>query len=177
MLNTEDFIENGFDDKYYDWNKPGSVIKIGRFYNDPNLVGILTHRKDYGTNLLAVNLDLLDNNEYPVLELDTNIGILGNYTHATYALSDLNQNGQEEIIVHSKNGLNIYRLSEDMSLEQLIHVPNTTRHDDSEEKLFFPNLTGQSYRDIVLFNHTGLFVYQYNDKINNYALINYQPNF
>uniref|UniRef100_A0A3B0JH63 tRNA nuclease WapA n=1 Tax=Wolbachia endosymbiont of Aleurodicus dispersus TaxID=1288877 RepID=A0A3B0JH63_9RICK len=177
LSKSENFTENWFSDIYYDWNKPGSVIKFGRFYYNSSLVGILTNRRKYGTKLYAIMKDELLKGRHSIFVLKTDLSILGNCSHAEFALSDLKQSGQENIVIHGNNGLNIYGLNQRKRLEHLMQVPSSAKLDDSEEELFFPNLTGQSYRDIVLLNASGLFVYQYNSSLSNYGLIDYQPSF
>lgn len=177
LCRSKDFEEDIFNDVYFGWNEPGSVLKFGHFYHELNLLGILTHRREHGIELFAVMNESLENREYPISRLETNLSILGNCSRAEFALSDLKHNGQENIIVHGHNGLNVYWLNQENELEHLLQVPNSAKPDDSEVKLFFPNLTGQFYRDIVLLNSSGLFLYQYSDKKSNYGLIDYQPLF
>ncbi len=177
LLNrTENFRNNGFG-SVRDWNEPGSIIKFGHFYRNQGLVGILTYRRNYGPKLFVVVKDLLQKQQYPIHTPKYDYTIPGNFSQAKFALSDLKQNGQENIIVHGNNGFNIYSFNQTHRLEHLIQVPSSAKSDDSEEELFFPNLTGQSYRDIVVLNSSGLFVYQHNSSINNYGLIDYQPSF
>lgn len=90
---------------------------------------------------------------------------------------DLERKGQENVIVHSEEGLSIYEFNQQNGLERLMQVPHGAKLDNSEEKLFFPDLTGQSYRDIVLLNSSGLFIYQYNNEQKNYRFIHYNPLF
>lgn len=153
------------------WLGPRSFLELGHFYATPNRVGLLTNHPDDGPKFYAV----MGNEIITIGQLRTDIGIFGDCSHATLALSDLNQSGQQSIIIHGSNGLNIYKLNQKNRIERLMAIPNSAKLDASEEKLFFPNLTRQSYRDIVLLNTTGLFVYQHADK--NYRLIDYQPSF
>ncbi|WP_264377380.1 RHS repeat domain-containing protein [Wolbachia endosymbiont (group B) of Leptidea sinapis] len=176
LSKTENFRNNGFG-SVRDWNEPDSIIKFGHFYRNQGLVGILTYRRNYGTKLFVVVKDLLQKQQYPIHTPKYDYTIPGNFSQAKFALSDLKQNGQENIIVHGNNGFNIYSFNQTHRLEHLIQVPSSAKSDDSEEELFFPNLTGQSYRDIVVLNSSGLFVYQHNSSINNYGLIDYQPSF
>ncbi|WP_406832882.1 MULTISPECIES: RHS repeat-associated core domain-containing protein [unclassified Wolbachia] len=115
--------------------------------------------------------------EYPIWPLDTNLSILGNYPQADFFLSDLQRKGQENIIVRNREGLNIYEFNQRNGLEHLMQVPNGAKLENSEEKLFFPDLTGQFYKDIVALNSSGLFIYQYSNRQNNYRFINYNPLF
>ncbi|CQD10842.1 Cell wall-associated polypeptide CWBP200 [Wolbachia endosymbiont wPip_Mol of Culex molestus] len=113
--------------------------------------------------------------EYPIWPLDTNLSILGNYSQADFFLSDLQRKGQENVIMRNREGLNIYEFNQRNGLEHLTQVPNGAKLGNSEEKLFFPDLTGQSYKDIVALNSSGLFIYQYGQ--NNYRSIHYNPLF
>ncbi|WP_265017541.1 hypothetical protein [Wolbachia endosymbiont (group A) of Epistrophe grossularia] len=176
LSKTENFRNNAFGSTR-DWDKPDSIIKFGHFYRNQGLVGILTYRRNYGTKLFVVVKDLLQKQQYPIHTPKYDYIIPGNFSQAKFALSDLKQNGQESIIIHGNNGLNIYSFNQTHRREHLMQVPSSAKSGDSEEELFFPNLTGQSYRDIVLLNASGLFVYQYNGSVNNYGLIDYQPSF
>lgn len=177
LLQTDNFEDdNYFDDKYYEWDKPGSTIKMGNIYTDSN-VGIVGKRKNDGMSIFAIMKDLLESDEYPIKELDRNLNMFGDTSSATIALSDIKRNGHENIIVHGRSGLSIYEINRKFDVERQMQVPNSGKVDDSSEELFFPNLTGQSYRDIVSLNDTGLFVYQYNKRNGNYQMINYAPSF
>lgn len=179
LLKTDDFEdENYFDDKYYDWDKPGSVLRLGNIYSDSNLVGIVGKRKDYGIKIFAIVKDKLQSSEYPINELNTNIDIFGDEIGIAHIdLSDIENDGHDNIIVHGRSGINIYSINENLDVERQTQIPNTGKSDDSPEELFFPNLTGQSHREIVVLNHTGLFVYQYARHNSNYVMISYTPSF
>lgn len=112
LLKTDDFEDdNYFDDQYYDWDKPGSVIKMGRIYSDPNMVGIVGRRSDYGLQIFGIMKERLQSGEHPIMTFDANVDIFGNVTGATIALSDLKMNGQENIVVLGKFGLNVYQIN------------------------------------------------------------------
>lgn len=179
LLKTDDFEdENYFDDKYYDWDKPGSVLRLGYIYSDSSLVGIVGKRKNYGIRIFAIVKDKLQSSEYPINELNTNTDIFGDdIATADIALSDIENDGHDNIIVHGKSGLNIYSINDNLDVERQTQIPNTSKSDDSSQELFFPNLTGQSHRDIVVLNDTGLFVYQYTSQNSNYVMINYLMSF
>ncbi|WP_353278958.1 RHS repeat-associated core domain-containing protein [Wolbachia endosymbiont (group B) of Longitarsus flavicornis] len=176
LAKSDDFDENEFHD-VYDWNKPSNIIKPGHFYHDQSLVGILTKHQEYGIKFYAVMKDELFAGEYPIWPLDTDSSIFGNSSQADFFLSDLQRKGQENIIVRNRKGLNIYEFNQYNGIEHLMQVPHSAKRDDPEEKLFFPDLTGQSYQDIVLLNSSGLFVYQYNNEKKNYRFIHYNPLF
>lgn len=173
---TDEFEENQFDD-IYGWTEPGSFIQFGHFSFDFSLTTILTNRRKYGTNMYVIKKDELVENRLPIWEIDTDLNIFGNCSHAEFGLSDLRRKGQENIIVHNQNGLNVYQLNVDHDIERVWKIPNGGKADHSDGVLFFPILTGQLHRDIVVINSTGLFLYKFNLAMNNYDIFDHQISF
>ncbi|XP_062543381.1 uncharacterized protein LOC134210946 [Armigeres subalbatus] len=176
LTKSDDFFQNEFHD-LYGWDEPGSILKVGRFYRDRSYVGILTNRLRYGVKFYAVIESELLAGRYPIWALVTDLSLIGDCSKADIFLSDLWGKGQESIIVRRREGLDIYEFNENNGLERLLEVPDAAKFDDSEQKLFFPYLTGQEFRDIVALNSSGLFLFKYAHEENNYQFTHYNSLF
>lgn len=162
---------NDYGSGFCNLDGPGNTVKFGHFYSNTSLFGMVAEHKYHEIKCCAV-IELRDN-EYLIQTFYTALNILDEELF----LAELNRKGQENIITYGKKGLNIYKFNYHDRLEHLMQVPHCVKSDDSEEKLFFPSLAGQSYQDIVLLNSSGLFAYQYSNEQNNYSLIHYNSRF
>lgn len=176
LSESQNFEENEFHN-LYGWNKPGNVIKVGRFYHDEGVVGMLTNHQEDGLKFHAVMEGDFLTGEYPIWLLNTDLSMVRNGVGTEFYLSDLRGTRQENVIVRNKEGLDILRFNVGNSIERLMQVPEGGKFDSSEQQLYFPNLTGQLYRDILVFNSSGIFIYQYSEEQNNYQFIHYNSVF
>ncbi|XP_062708863.1 uncharacterized protein LOC109622613 [Aedes albopictus] len=173
---SQNFDQNEFHD-LYDWHKPGNVIKVGRFYHNTGIVGMLTNHREYGLKFHAVMEGDFETGEYPIWGLAKDFSMVGSGLGTDFYLSDLRGSGQDNVIVRNTEGLDIFKFNVGNGLERLMLVPEGGKNDSSEQHLYFPNLTGQSFRDIAVFNSSGLFIYQYSEEQNNYQFIHYNSVF
>lgn len=176
LMKSNDFEENEFHD-VYGWDQPNNIIKFGHFYHDKRIIGVLTKHKKYGVKFYAIiNEELLTGN-YPIWPLEADLQLLGDCHEADIYLTDLKKDFQENIIVRTRDALQIYKFNQNNGLERFMKVEYGAKLDDSDQKLFFPNLTGQIYKDIIALNSSGLFMYQYNTGKNDYQFVNYSSLF
>uniref|UniRef100_A0A6I8U0Q3 Tox-SGS domain-containing protein n=1 Tax=Aedes aegypti TaxID=7159 RepID=A0A6I8U0Q3_AEDAE len=170
LAESHEFYENEFHD-VYGWNRPDNVIRVGHFYHDRSIIGVLTNHQEYGIKFFAVIESELLAGEYPIWPLETDLSMIGNSFGADFYLADLQETGQDNIIVRNLEGLNVYTFNQRNGLQKFMQVPYGAKQDNSMQKVYFPNLTGRSFRDIIVFNSSGLFVYQYHKELNNYNCI------
>jgi hypothetical protein len=112
---------------------------------------------------------------YPLHESYLNQEIVTRISEAIdLYLADIQRNGQDNIILLTKNHrLEMYKFDDNYDLQKVAEL--LLRSVTLTERFFFVNLTGQSYRDVVRFNRRGLYVYQMKD--HNYTLVHYHAGF
>ncbi|XP_073972940.1 salivary gland surface protein 1-like [Rhodnius prolixus] len=174
LLNQDDNFHD-----LYGWSNPNNFIKFGHFYKETNKLGIMTKHGEYGIQFYAVMKNEIFSEETPIWMLETNVNIFDKFSdnQTNFYIAGLNPNGQDDIIVQTVNGLTVFKFTAENLLKQDITIACCNKISNLDDKLFFSNLTGQHYRDIVYFNSSGLFLHQYNPTFKSYRFLNYQPLF
>ncbi|BBB14767.1 Rhs family protein [Candidatus Rickettsiella viridis] len=166
------------------WNQANHTVRFGHFYSDKSSLGVLTHSSREGVKFYVVSKeDVKRNYSMPLWSVGIkNPAIIQqpiwNDPETDFFVTDTRRRGQDDIVLRNSEGLSLYEFKPDYSLNNFLNTPiaakigNTTQ----EDSLLFTDLTHQIYQDIVVWNDSGLFVYQYQRNNNSYALLSYSAN-
>ncbi|KAK4029996.1 hypothetical protein OUZ56_022954 [Daphnia magna] len=175
----------------YGWGQiHQSVVLIGRFYRNTQLIGVMSRINNEAGPIVqfyAAAKDRLESRKpHPLLPLQKSMAltVVSKISKATdFYVADIQRNGQDNIILRKETQLEMYQFDEKYELQQVAKVSLVDSSAGLNERFFFVNLTGRPFRDIIHFTQNGLFVYQQNTPnvteipIKDYSLIHYHAAF
>ncbi|KAI9559907.1 hypothetical protein GHT06_013914 [Daphnia sinensis] len=175
----------------YGWGQiHQSVVLIGRFYRNTQLIGVMSRKNNEAGPIVqfyAAAKDRLESRKpHPLFPLrnGTDFTMISKMSMANdFYVADIQRNGQDCIILRKETQLEMYQFNERNELQQIAKVSLVDSSAGLNEQFFFVNLTGQPFRDVIHFTRHGLFVYQQNTangtgiSITDYSLIHYHAAF
>lgn len=171
----------------YGWNTSNAVLKFGYFYPNTTLIGVLTrHPKKGDIKFYLVNApSVYTNKRYLLWNLNGVQPLLNDAEwkakETEFILTDLRKRGQQDIVLHTKQGVSFYEFKEEIRHNALFYVlspllktsvaAKQAVENMTDERLLFASVTDQAYQDMLLFNAKGLFLYHYQSSQQNYSLL------
>ena len=156
-------------------------ILMGRFYTKTDWVGLMTRSTEGEIKFYAATKDSFMPDEpdaFFSLNRNFTLGSEWSSSQTEFFSTQLTQQKLDVIGLRTHTGLSFYQFDSKLNIAK---IANTSRillpKEEAQDRLFFPNLTNQVYKDILHLNNSGLYMYQYQSTKQDYILLSHNTEF
>lgn len=175
----ERLANDGFFHDVYGWKNANQALLIGRFFPNNDRVGVMTRDMKQEMKFYVLNKsNIAAKKPQPILQFKKDLRLAASFSsrQTEFMLAKWQRSGPETIVLRTETGLEFHQFDEKYELKK-ISATSEMAKSESPDRIFFANLTNQQHQEILHFNTSGLFVFQYDATVNELKVINYNPSF
>ncbi|KAH1019071.1 hypothetical protein HUJ05_006735, partial [Dendroctonus ponderosae] len=159
----------------------GYTLLLGSFYSNKDYMGLMTRDTNRIVKFYAATSDsFLPNISYPLFPFDNKLSLTSAWraNDTDFFVTKLHHNNIEVIGIRTAKRLEFYQFNADYLLENIINTEQIRKsHNSIQDRIFFADLTHQTYQDILHLNDSGLFIYKYDHNKQDYKFLHHNTEF
>ncbi|XP_058121032.1 uncharacterized protein LOC131285017 [Anopheles ziemanni] len=166
-LNLRHYFSDGRYRDLYGWNDRDTVFLMGHIYAESGKIGVLSRNKR-GTIKFEQMVEgvVLEGGSQALLRLSNGPTLPESWklksTRLGLAIVDGGTSQQSAIIERSLNGIMVYKLDPSYQLQIIAHIEDVPFTDADDERILFGSVFGKAtFKDLLHFNETGLYLYKH----------------